>query len=300
MADGQRRLPPAVEAVLGGRADTVADLTPPWAVATRTLLVTPAGAGPDGRLVVQWSADRAAIARRLRVGRRLAVAAPDLPLAPIVAGDAAGPVPYLVTRFVAGTPGRELLDDDAGARGLGAAVGALARGLRTVPTTRLRLSHRWGDPRLLRAAARRWIERARDDLGPDQSRRLAGLIEGLPAELGGEAPVFAHGDLAPVNVVVADGSVVGLLDLERVRLAHPLFDAAWWTWIIRRHHPERTASAGGAFLASAGIGDDPGTLRQLAILGALQCLEVLAGLPARASGPRTEWAGRVRAALGRL
>jgi len=187
MADGRRRLPPAVEAVLGGRADTVADLTPPWAVATRTLLVTPAGAGPDGRLVVQWSADRAAIARRLRVGRRLAVAAPDLPLAPIVAGDAAGPVPYLVTRFVAGTPGRELLDDDAGARGLGAAVGALARGLRTVPTTRLRLSHRWGDPRLLRAAARRWIERARDDLGPDQSRRLAGLIEGLPAELGGEA-----------------------------------------------------------------------------------------------------------------
>ena len=95
MADGQRRLPPAVETVLGGRAEVVADLTPPWVVATRTLLVTPAGAGQDGRLVVQWGGDRAAIARRLRVGRQLAVAAPDLPLAPIVAGDAAGPVPYL-------------------------------------------------------------------------------------------------------------------------------------------------------------------------------------------------------------
>jgi aminoglycoside phosphotransferase (APT) family kinase protein len=299
MDSGGFGLPPGVEAVVGARPDAVTDLTLPWAAATRTVLVTPAGAGPDGGLVVQWSTDRVAIARRLRLGRRLATVAPGLPIPGIVAGDAAAPVPYVVSRFIPGTPGRALLDDDLSARRLGTAVGTLAGELQTVSVRGLRLSRRWGDPARLVAAAGRWLERARGDIGPEASGRLMERIERLPDALGGSAPVFAHGDLAPVNVVVDGGVVVALLDLERARLAHPLFDAAWWTWIIGHHHPERVASAGGAFLEAAGVGDDPTTQRVLGTLGALQCLEILAGLPARAAATRREWAARVQAALER-
>ena len=75
----------------------------------------------------------------------------------------------------------------------------------------------------------------------------------MPEAFEGTRPVFAHGDLAPVNVVMDGGAgpgvVVALLDLERARLAHPLFDAAWWSWVVRYHHPSRSPAAGHAFLS---------------------------------------------------
>jgi aminoglycoside phosphotransferase (APT) family kinase protein len=131
------------------------------------------------------------------------------------------------------------------------------------------------------------------------ARRLGTAIAHLEDDVGTWVPVFAHGDLAPVNLVLRDGRVAAILDLERARLAHPLYDAAWWTWIVRHHHPERGASALGAFREAAGIGTDQATCRSLALLGALACLEVLAGLPRRDAGARREWARRVVGALER-
>ncbi len=291
-------LPPGVERVLGGHGDVVEDLTLPWSTRTRTVLVAPRAGGASAQpVVVQWSADAAAIARRLRLGRRLPGIAPRIPLAAVIGGDPGARAPFLVSRFVPGTSGRELLGDDVAAGRLGSAVGAVASELRAVPTAGLRLSTRWAVPTRLQAAARRWLDDARRSLGSDTSRRLARALERIPGELGDSAPVFAHGDLAPVNVVVRDGAVVALLDLERARLAHRLYDAAWWTWIIRRHHPMRTRSAGDAFLVAAGIERDRPTLGRLDLLAALQCLEVLAGLPVRATAPRSEWAARVAFAL---
>jgi aminoglycoside phosphotransferase (APT) family kinase protein len=262
------------------------------------VLVSPAGGAAHGDLVVvQWNADAATISRRLRLGRRLPEIAPRLPLAPVIGGDPDAPTPFLVSRFILGTSGRDLLGDEVAASRLGSAVGALARELRTVPTAGLRLSRRWADPIPLEAAARRWLDDGRLSLGSVTSRRLGRAIERIPVELGHVEPVFAHGDLAPVNVLVRDGAVVALLDLERARLAHPLYDAAWWTWIIQHHHPERTRSAGDAFLAAAGIERDRRTLGLLDLLAVLQCLEMLAGVPVRASAERREWATRVGAAL---
>ncbi len=43
----------------------------------------------------------------------------------------------------------------------------------------------------------------------------------------GMPPVFAHGDLAPVNVLVDHGRVVAVVDFERARMAHPPFEATW-------------------------------------------------------------------------
>ncbi|MGO9180028.1 MAG: phosphotransferase family protein [Candidatus Limnocylindrales bacterium] len=291
-------LPPGVERVLHGGGEVVGDLTPPWSNTTRTLLVSPAGGAALAEpVVVQWSADAATISRRLRLGRRLPEIAPRLPLAPILGGDPNAPTPFLVSRFMPGTSGRDLLGDDVAASRLGSAVGALARELRTVPTAGLRLSRRWADPMRLEAAARQWLDDGRPSLGSATSSRLGRSIERISDELGEVAPVFAHGDLAPVNVVVRDGAIVALLDLERARLAHPLYDAAWWTWIVRHHHPERTRSAGDGFLAAAGIERDRRTLDLLDLLAVLQCLEMLAGVPVRASAERHEWARRVAAAL---
>jgi aminoglycoside phosphotransferase (APT) family kinase protein len=115
----------------------------------------------------------------------------------------------------------------------------------------------------------------------------------VPRDLAGEAPVFAHGDFAPVNVVLRDGKVVALLDFERARIAHPLFDAAGWRWIRRHHHPERWAAAGTAFRATAGLDDSPETTARLDLLAALQCLEMLHRSRARPAATRREWVARL-------
>ncbi len=286
-------LPPGAARFVGPTAGRVADLTLPWANTTRTVLVRAAG---GKLLVVQWGADRAAIARRIRLARTLARVAPALPVPPVVAGDASAKVPWLATPYVPGTPGRDLLRGDAEAARLGAAVGGLARALRSVPPTGLLLPRRWAEPVRLQTAARDWLARARDALGADLADRLGHRIEAIPAVLDAP-PVFAHGDLAPVNVVLRGGEVVALLDLERARLAHPLYDAAWWTWVIRVHHPERAASAGDRFLEAAGLGPDRETLDRLALLAALQCLEMLAARPRGADPVRREWARRVALAV---
>ena len=291
--------PPGLEEFLGRDPAALRELTSPWSRATRTVLVSPVGGRSDSCLVVQWSADRAAICRRLRVGRHLEAAAPTVPVPPIVAADPGAPVPYLVTRFVAGTPGRDLLGDDASAARLGAAAGALARELRGVPTAGLRLPRRWADPGRLGSAAQAWLERAGDALDPAAARCLRTRVSRLGDEIGAWAPVFAHGDLAPVNLILREGRVEALLDLERARLAHQLYDAAWWTWIVRHHHPEREASANGAFLEAAGIGADRASSHSLALLGALACLEMLAGVRRRDTSARQEWARRVVGALER-
>ncbi len=287
-------LPPGAARFVGSGAARIDDLTLPWSDATRTVLVTPSGGGDP--LVVQWGGDGAGIARRIRLARDLARLAPALPVPPVLGGDPRAGIPWLVTQYVPGTPGRALLGTDAEAERLGTAVGNLARALHTVPPAGLRLPRRWADPDRLQAAARGWLARGRDILGADLAGRLGRRIGAIPGALGA-APVFVHGDLAPVNVLLRDGTVVALLDLERARLAHPLYDAAWWTWVIRVHHPERAGSAGDRFLEAAGVGRDRETLERLALLAALQCLEMMAARPRGADPARREWARRVAVAV---
>jgi aminoglycoside phosphotransferase (APT) family kinase protein len=297
-------LPPevaaGVAAILGQPANVVEELTPPWATATRSALVGPEAA--EMRFVVQWSAshrtaDRGAMVRRLRLGREVARLAPWLPVPEVIGGDGRGPTPFVVSRYVPGVSGRELLGDDAGAEIVGAAVGLAARGIARVPTASLRLSRTWSNPDRLGAAARRWLRATGPDVDARAASRLEGVIERLPESFAGVRPVFVHGDLSPVNVLIRDGVVVALLDLERARLAHPLFDAAWWRWIVRYHHPAAWPAAGGAFFAAAGIEENETTLARLSALAVLQCLEMLASTPRGSSTIRREWANRIVRAL---
>ena len=191
------------------------------------------------------------------------------------------------------------MNDDDGAVLLGRRMGELAAGLRRVPTRGLRLSTLWGDPERLAAAAHRWLADGRAALGAAGAAAMERLLDRVPAELGDAPPVFAHGDFAPVNVLVRDGAVVALLDFERARTAHPLFDAAWWRWIVRHHHPERWEAAGPAFFGAAGLDLDAGTVARLDLLAALQLMEQLHDTPRGQVATRAEWAARLAAELGR-
>ena len=290
--DGRR----ALEALLGDRVVDLRDATPAWSTGTRTRIATLAG---GDRVVVQWMRDRRALGRRLRLGRMLPAVASWIPVAEVLSGDAGAGEPFQVTRFVPGESGRALLDNDEAAALLGRRMGELAAGLRRVPTRGLRLSTRWADPVRLAAAGRRWLADARPVLGAEDAAAMGPLLERVPAELGGATPVFAHGDLAPVNVLVRGGAVVALLDLERSRVAHPLFDAAWWRWIVRQHHPERWDAAAPAFFAAAGLPLDVATVARLHLLAALQLLEMLRDTPRRQSATRAEWAARLTTELRR-
>jgi aminoglycoside phosphotransferase (APT) family kinase protein len=286
------------ETLLGEPAVEIVDLSSPWTASTRTERVTLA----DGRRVViqravGGAAARATIGRRIRLGRLLPAIAPWLPVPEVRGGEATGPRPCVVTGFVPGISGRELLADDRGAAQLGRLMGELAAGLARVPTRGLRLDGTWGDPERLAAAADRWLQAGTPALGAGGTRALERLLRRLPRELAGAMPVFAHGDLAPVNILVRDGGVVALLDFERARLAHPFFDAARWRWIVRHHHPERWEAAGPAFLEAAGLEDSPATARRLDLLAALQCLEMLHGARRRPPAARREWAARVLSVL---
>lgn len=291
-------------AILGKRAIAVEDLTSPWAATTRSVLVATEGGaegraeGGAGRFVVQWSvtaraSDRRAIGRRIRIGHDLARLAPRLPVPEILGGDIHGPTPFVVSRFVPGISARELLGDEAGAARVGTAIGLVQREIAAVPTAGLRLPRTWADPDRLGAAARLWLADAGPSISAASAQGVRDAIYRLPDSFAGVGPVFAQGDLAPVNVLLRDGAVVALLDFERARLAHPLFDAAWWSWIVRYHHATLWRAAGAAYLSAAGIDQNPHMLAQLNRLAVLQCLEMAASTPRRAQDARREWASRV-------
>jgi aminoglycoside phosphotransferase (APT) family kinase protein len=291
-----------VEKLLGASVCVVEDLTSPWAATTRSVRANAREGSATRQIVVQWAEGTATVARgamrrRIRLGRELARLAPELPIAEVLGGDTATSPPYLVSRFVEGISGREFLGDDAGAAILGGAVGRAARDIVRVPSTGLHLSRTWSAAELLQPAARRWLVEAASDLAPISAGRVREVIERLPDVFAGTQPAFAHGDLAPVNVLLRDGAVVALLDFERARLAHPLFDASWWRWVVRYHHPARGRSAVGAFLSAAGIVPSASTSARLDDLAVLQCLEMLALTPRRDRVARLEWARRVAAAL---
>ncbi len=285
--------------LLGRRVVAVEDLTRPWA----TTVTTSRATLEDGLVVVHQAglptiAGRAGIARRVRLGRALAAAAPGLGVPAVLDGDPTADAPVLVTALVAGRSGGELLGSVADATVLGRAAGLAARAVAAVPPRALGtgLPRRWADAGRLDEAARRWLEEARPHLATTEAAAATRVIERIPEMLAG-APVLAHGDLAPVNVIVDAGSVVGLLDLERVRVAPPAFDAAWLRLLVRHHHPDRWPSMGPAFLEAVGLGDDAATCATLDDLAILACLEQVATL-ARRSPARAAWAARAGEVLG--
>ena len=281
--------------LLGSRVLRVEGLTRPWASGVRTSLVTL----EDGRRVVHQEGDptvagRTGIARRIRFTGALLSAAPGLPVPEVLDGDARANPPFAVTSYLPGEPGDALLATPSGAARLGRLAGDATAGLAAVKPVVLggTLRRTWAEPGRLAPAAARWFREAGPLLPPPEAEAVRAVLDRIPALLAGQ-PVVAHGDLAPVNLLVVGQRLAGILDLERLRLAPAAFDAAWFRLLVRHHHPERWPDAGPPLLTALGLPDDEATIATLDDLAVLACLERLAAIPRRSPG-RLAWAVRAR------
>jgi aminoglycoside phosphotransferase (APT) family kinase protein len=295
-----------------------------WGFENRTAIVTLA----DGRhLVVQRIASRTLASHKIRLARilpeRLAAAGLRAPC--LLAADATADPPYAVREYLPGDLAASLMGTVPGAIHVARAMGALLPRLAAVPTVGAALHSSWADPPRLVRQAQQQIERCRALLNDATIAALNATIAETPARFAGRPASFAHGDFCPVNALIQadegpfdaaqdkrrtkdeDGvvrpdeapiskvQIVGLLDLEFARIADPLFDTAWWGWVVRYHHPERWVHAWPDLLAAAGITPDEATLGRVRVLQRLRCLE-LVDYYARTRPPAVTamWAERLR------
>jgi aminoglycoside phosphotransferase (APT) family kinase protein len=266
----------------------------PWGFTNQTW----AGTAIDGRRYAATrmaSPDRAAqvirlgpeIARRITavgLGATVPIASRSLPERGVV-----------VSTWVDGAAGMARLGTPQGAAEVGSALGVAWRALTRIDPRGLGLADDWARPRDLAMAARRWLEAVRRESSPSVAERLDARIGRLPGLLDSRPTSFVHGDLVPANILLRDGAQPVLLDFEASRVADPLLDAGWFSWIVRHHHPAIHATAWAAFAAAAGLAAPTATDSALLdTLPVVRILEILADaeLPAPA---RAIWLGQLRA-----
>ena len=263
-----------------------------WVVTTRAgrRLVLTRMADPD--------AASALLDRAPAVIARLARAGID---SPVPIADRSNRARHVVTSaLVAGTSGMDLMGDDADGAAVGRIAGTTWRALGTVAPSGLGLDDLWARPADLTAAARSWLELVVRSLGRDGTRRVDERLAELPMLLSDRRPGFVHGDLVPANLLIADGALAALLDLEAVRIGERLLDAAWFRWIVRYHHPATEPTIWSGFVASSRLDTDTdGIAALLEILPVVRILEILAW-PALGAGARSRWIEQLRACVGGL
>jgi len=253
----------------------------------RALVVTRMADPGAARLVVQ---------RGPAISAALAGVGITVPIPiPIPIPEGAGPGrAVVVSAFVPGRSGMELIGDAQAAVSLGRVVGEAWLALSRVETAGLDLDDHWARPNDLAAAARRWLDMASPSMAPATAREVSLRIEELPGLLAGRPSSFVHGDLVPANVLVDDGELAALLDLETVRLGERLLDAAWFRWIVRYHHPDVERAAWSGFASASGVDEtDPIVGPLLEILPAVRILEVL-GQSTLGAAARQRWLDQLR------
>lgn len=183
----------------------------------------------------------------------------------------------LVAEFIEGTVAADLLCEPSGPHLVGTLAGSVIRSLAAVDPTGLAIATAWADADQLAEEAARWFRVVSAGLSIADRRRLEAAVRLVPLLLTGRPRVLVHGDLAPVNMLVRDGRLSGLLDLEAVRLADPLFDAAWFDWLMRFHHPAQRDEAWLGLSESGGLDlDEPNSADLRHVLPTLRILEGLA------------------------
>lgn len=191
-----------------------------------------------------------------------------------------------VTPFIAGRVAASMLSEPSGPRLVGSLAGSIIRRLSTIDPTGLAIPTLWVEPDRLAAEASRWSHRVAPFLSAPDRGRLDAAIRAAAVLLVGRPGVLAHGDLAPVNMLVQGNRLSGLIDLEAVRLADPLFDAAWFDWLLRFHHPAQRHEAWLGLVESAGLDvDSRQAVHLLHILPTLRILERIAASHQLATDP---------------
>lgn len=224
--------------------------------------------------------------RAAAIAPRLAAA--GIPTPTVFRFDAGGAPPTLVTAFVEGAVGADWLDTPERAALLAHAMGGLVQRLADVDSVGLPAPETWSSPDRLTRAARSWLASLRSTMDGATAIALEQAIDAVPQSHAGVRFGFAHGDFVPVNALLdTTGALSALLDLGSWRIAHPWFDAAWWGWVVRFHHPDAWAAAWPVFLGAAGIPDDLATSATIATLQRLRALELATGNP--------DWLERLKA-----
>jgi aminoglycoside phosphotransferase (APT) family kinase protein len=250
-----------------------------WGFTNRTDIVTLTG---GQRVVLQRYRNRDDVDRRLRVTRALQVPAAraDIALPRERASDLDAEPPWVVFDALPGMPVPDL--DQAGFEDprfpqLARSMGDLLTRFRELSPTGVSIDDLWTSPDRLATEAAAWSTAVHSLPGPVRPA-LDALIDTVPALFAGRPAALAHGDFAPVNILTDGVMLTGLLDLESVRLADPLFDVAWWAWAVGCALDGVLEGAWPAFLEGAGIeADDPDLPDRLRSLQVLRMLELLAG-----------------------
>jgi aminoglycoside phosphotransferase (APT) family kinase protein len=297
-----------------------------WGFENRTDVATLA----DGRrVVVQRISYHTMAEHKLRLAQLLPdrLAGVGIRLPRVLAADPRANPPYAVREYIPGEIGAALLRSDEGAIRLATVMGALLPHLARVATDGLRLHTGWSAPERLARQARQQLDRCDTLLDATTSAALTHTIDQLPQLFANRSACFAHGDFCPVNALIDErrttndersdfvltntnstdaysspsvlrpSSSVALLDIEFARLADPLFDAAWWGWVVRYHHPERWRVAWPHFLAAAGIPNDPTTAERIRALQQLRLLEALDYYAALTPNNAPMWVTRLVATI---
>jgi len=205
---------------------------------------------------------------------------------------------WLAAPWIDGETGAAWLGDPERARHLARRMGRLARGLRGVDPGALGLdTGEVGDATsgAVVVRARESLAIARDTLDAPGQAALGDALGWLDAS--SDRPrAFAHGDFAPVNVILdAAGEIVALLDFEHARIGPALLDVAWWGWVVRHHHPEAWSAAWTTFLTAAGVQPGPVIDREIRSLQVIRLLEAVAAADDAAT--RSTWLGRLSEAV---
>lgn len=243
-----------------------------WGFTNRTDMVT---LDNGERVVVQRYHRRADAEYRLRVMRGLwmPAARAGIPLPRVRDYSLDGDPAWVIYEVLPGVPVPEA--GQAGPGGprfpqMARIMGELLAAFRRLPAASLELDQLWADPGRLAASAAGWARQL-------SIANADHCLDAVPGLLADRPVVLAHGDFAPVNVLTDGEKVTGLLDFEAVRLADPLFDAAWWAWSVSFSSPDVLQQAWPAFLDGAGIdATEPGLADRVRALQVLRMLEQLA------------------------
>ncbi len=249
-----------------------------WGTQNSTDMVTLAD---DTRVVLQRYRHRADGERRVRIMDALRKPAADkgITIPGVRKSDLDADPPWIVFEALPGVPVPD--SPETGLRGprfplVAWSMGAMLADFSELSCDDLDLDDAWARPRYLAARADAWAECLAPALSAEQGDALESVLIDLPDLFEGRPAVLAHGDFAPVNVLVEGTSITGLLDFESVRLADPLFDVAWWAWSVSFAGPEVFTSAFPAFLDGAGIDpSDPALVQRVRALQVVRMLELL-------------------------
>jgi len=188
-----------------------------------------------------------------------------------------------------GKLGSRLLGDPAAAELLAAMMGARSAQLSALPipptetqplrSASLALDARWASQPALAAAATRWTAIVGEGLDRPTRLGIAGSIELLASPAHVWQPTLTHGDFVPINVIVGSDNELVLLDLEHMTVGPPSLDPAWWSWVVRFHHPEVWVATWPTFIAAAGLSGEAASPEYLSAIGRVRALQRAAEVP---------------------